>query len=286
MRAGGLQKYPFFYSACSYRLRVLGPPFVEGGKSRLCCAEQRHQTAVVAPATRWRCPSPLRRTAHRPPHLRAPPKAAAAPPPPSLPHPPSTHLLHITSTPRCRRRSPTEPPAGADHGRRRVRSQVGPPVALGPDRSPHGAAGADADRVELQQPRLRRGRGERGLQRAGEEGAGRGQQSRRRRRLFPAGAPTEAASSSAGEEGISSHTAAGKAQAGFSRSYRVPPLNNRPSGDQKGWKAGHNTCECPCLGMPVEEGGDVFEAPVYLLPSILSQTLTAPSVWTQIWTPD
>lgn len=30
----------------------------------------------------------------------------------------------------------------------------------------------------------------------------------------------------------------------------------------------------------------MFEAPVYLLPSILSQTLTAPSVWTQIWTPD
>lgn len=159
-------------------------------------------------------------------HQKSGSTSSSSPPPP----PPPTHYFHLLlpslaaqesdgASSAVRQRQQRQP--GANHGRRLVRSQVGPPVAVGPDSSPHGAAGADADRVELQQPRLRRRRGERGLQRAGEEGPGRRQQSRRRR-LFPARDPTAAASSSAGEEGISSHTAAGKAEACFSHSYRVP----------------------------------------------------------------
>lgn len=105
--------------------------------------------------------------------------------------------------------------ARCEDGWRLVCSQVGPPVAVRPDSSPHGAAGADADCVELQQPRLRRRQGERRRQRAGKEGPGRGQQSRRQR-LFPARGPAAAAaaSSSAGEGDVSSHTAAGKTDAG------------------------------------------------------------------------
>lgn len=101
--------------------------------------------------------------------------------------------------------------ARCEDGWRLVCSQVGPPVAVRPDSSPHGAAGADPDCVELQQPRLRRRQGKRRLQRAGEEGPGRRQQSRWQR-LFPARGPgaAAAASSSAREGDVSPHTAAGK----------------------------------------------------------------------------
>lgn len=102
--------------------------------------------------------------------------------------------------------------AQSEDGRRLVCAQAGPPVPVRVDRGAHGAAGADPDRVELQHSGLR-GR-ERGLQRAGEEGPGRGQQSRWQR-LFPARSPAAAGptSSFSGEGGVSTQTAAGKTPA-------------------------------------------------------------------------
>lgn len=113
-----------------------------------------------------------------------------------------------------------------------MRTQAGPPLAVRPDRSPHGAAGPDPDRVELQQPRLGRGAGEgrrRRRQPAGEEGPGRGQQQSRRQRLFSArrspAAAAGAASPSAGEGDVSPHTAAGKTP------HQIPTENRT----HRGW---------------------------------------------------
>uniref|UniRef100_A0A8C4HYW0 Xylosyltransferase 1 n=1 Tax=Dicentrarchus labrax TaxID=13489 RepID=A0A8C4HYW0_DICLA len=153
-----------------------------------------------------------------PPLPSSPPSPPFPPPPPPPPH----NLLIVlpsTSTPFLRSRC-AEPQtvlqlraARCEDGWRLVCSQVGPPVAVRPDSSPHGAAGADADCVELQQPRLRRRQGKRRLQHAGEEGPGRRQQSHWQR-LYPARGPAAAAaSSSAGEGDVSPHTAAGKANA-------------------------------------------------------------------------
>lgn len=111
--------------------------------------------------------------------------------------------------------------ARCEDGRRLVCSQAGPTVAVRAHSCPHGAAGADADCVELQHPRLRGRKRKRRVKRAGEEGPGRGQQSRWQP-LFPARGQAAAASPSAWERGVSPHTAAGKTQALPMYSYRIP----------------------------------------------------------------
>lgn len=111
--------------------------------------------------------------------------------------------------------------ARCEDGRRLVCSQAGPTVAVRAHSCPHGAAGADADCVELQHPRLRGRKRKRRVKRAGEEGPGRGQQSRWQP-LFPARGQAAAASPSAWERGVSPHTAAGKTEALPMYSYRIP----------------------------------------------------------------
>lgn len=111
--------------------------------------------------------------------------------------------------------------ARCEDGRRLVCSQAGPTVAVRAHSCPHGAAGADADCVELQHPRLRGRKRKRRVKRAGEEGPGRGQQSRWQP-LFPARGQAAAASPCAWERGVSPHTAAGKTEALPMYSYRIP----------------------------------------------------------------
>lgn len=111
--------------------------------------------------------------------------------------------------------------ARCEDGRRLVCSQAGPTVPVRAHSCPHGAAGADADCVELQHPRLRGRKRKRRVKCAGEEGPGRGQQSRWQP-LFPARGQAAAASPSAWERGVSPHTAAGKTEELPMYSYRIP----------------------------------------------------------------